>query len=113
MAVRVDAERKDVDVEMLVMLASVDGSGLVTVASVDDIVDETEGIVLVVLEPDTPVHVTAVRLLLPEEGKSNLGNDENAILLGLTVALLAFVSDDLSVTCGEEPGPDVSIGTTA
>ena len=110
---RVDADRKDDDVDMLVKLASVDGSGLVTLASADDIVDETEGITPVVLEPDTPVHV-AVERLLPEEGKSNLGNDEKAILFGLTVGLFAFVSDDLNVTCVEDgSGHDVSIGTTA
>ena len=106
-----DDERRDVDVDMLAKLASVECSGLVILASADAIVDETEEIVSIPFEPDIPVH-GPIRLL-PEKGKSNLGNDENAILLGLTVGLLAFVSDDLSATCEADPGPDVSIGTIA
>lgn len=115
--VRVDAdERKDVDVDMLAKLASVEGSGLVTHASADDTVDETDGIAataLAALEAEviTPVPDSTLQLL-PEDGKSNLGNDENAILFGLTVGRFAFVSDDLSVTCVADPGPEVSIGTT-
>lgn len=120
--------------ERLARLASVEGSGLVTLASADEMVDDTVGMVSDDSEGGGAAAATPpARPLLPEmdeDGalKSNLGNDENAILLGRTVGRLALFSEDLKVTgragggalllplllplgATTTPGLDVSMGT--